>query len=646
MARWRRRIIALTIFVTSGFVVSQLEPGRRAKAADDENADKPEYGVPHPDCTFFTERREKFLRGDQLLQPSGSNSLSALTDQVASALPNGRMAPARSRSGSLRETASDSYIDNHIFTVLKRLGIPPAELTTDQEFLRRVTLDLTGRIPTPDELVQFLADSSPDKRAQAIDRLLASGAWADKWAMFFGDLYRVSIANQHFNRYQQGRDAYYYYIVDSLRANKSYQDMARELISNGGNTWDVGQANFTLQGRITGGPDQDTYDGMAVNVGAMLLGISHLDCILCHDGAGHLDTLSLWGSQAKRENAWGMAAFFSRTRLAIAAGNNARPWSVGEVGTGFYNLNTTTGNRPARRAINGKTTVTPRYIFGNGGEPAPDENWRDAMARLVTNDFQFARATVNYIWREFMTIGLVEPVDQFDPLRLNPNSPPPAPWTLQPSNPYLLDALAKSFVESNYDLRALMRDITNSRAYQLSSRYNGTWQPEWEKYYARKLVRRLMAEEVHDAVALSSGLLGGYTIAGFREPRIDFAMQLPDVVGVPGGVGGQFLDSFLRGNRNDDDRRSDLTILEALNLMNSAFVYNRTRNVAGSLLARVITLPNDQLVEQLYLNILSRFPTQAERDAGVAALSSGNRNNKAEDVAWSLYNKVDFVFNY
>src|SRR5262245_8063913 len=160
MASWHRKIIALAIFVASGFVFSQLDPGRRARAADDENADKPEYGVPHPECTFFTERRDKFLRGDQLLQPSGNHSLSALTDQVTSALPDARTAPARSRSGSLRGTDANNYIGNHIFTVLKRLGIPPAEITTDHEFLRRVTLGLPGRIPTADGLLPFLPDNS------------------------------------------------------------------------------------------------------------------------------------------------------------------------------------------------------------------------------------------------------------------------------------------------------------------------------------------------------------------------------------------------------------------------------------------------------------------------------------------------------
>jgi hypothetical protein len=611
---------------------------------------KQEYGSPHPECTLFTGKRERILRGDlelRLSQTTAGQSLTELTEQVVAALPDGGF-PGRSRSGGLRDTAFSNYIDTHIFTSLSRLGIPPAGPCTDQEFLRRVTLDLTGRIPTGQEAAQFLADPSPNKRAQAIDRLLETPQWADRWAMFFGDLFKNTISTPQLTRYQQGRDAFHYYLLDSLRANKSYKEIARELMTGSASNFDAGQVNFTLGGRTTGGPAQDTYDTQAVNVATAFLGISHLDCILCHDGRGHLDTLSLWGSRAKRADAWGMAAFFARTDLTLTPGQPPQPWNVTDVAAvRYYNLNTTTGNRPPRQPVNGKTFVTPAYMFG-GGQPNPGENWRDALARLVTSDFQFARATVNYIWREFMTVGLVEPPDQFDPLRLNATSPPPPPWTLQPSYPQLLDALAQNFIRNQYDLKALMRDITNSRAYQLSARYSGAWNPAWENRYARKLVRRLTAEQIHDAVVLSSGVPGGYTIPGFREPRIDFAMQFPDVQGMPGGAAGQFLDSFLRGNRYDDDRRGDLTILQALNLMNSPFVYNRARNVSGTLLNRIIGLPDDQLADQLYLNVLSRYPTAEERAKAVARLASGPgpRTNMAEDLLWSLYNKVDFIFTY
>ena len=465
--------------------------------------------------------------------------------------------------------------------------------------------------------------------------------------MFFGDLYRNTLNTSQLPRYQPGRDAYHYYILDSLRMNKRYDEMAGELITASGNTFANGAANFTLTGRTTGGPVQDTYDTAGVNVAQMFLGIGHMDCIMCHDGEGHLDSLSVWGKQAKRPAALGLAAFFARTDWNRVAGTaNDRAWLMVDVANRNYQLNTTTGNRPARRTINGRTFLTAEYPFG-GGVPRPGENWREALARLVTADFQFARATVNYIWKELMVIGLVEPVDQFDPARLDPNNPPPEPWTLQPSHPQLLDALARQFIANEFNLKALMRDIANSRAYQLSARYEGTWNPAWERSYARRIARRLDAEEAHDAVVLSSGLMPIYVLTGFREPRISFAMQLPDVVNLPPDGNAQaLLNSFIRGNRDDVDRRSDLTSLQALQLMNNAFVFNRTRNVTGTLLNRIINQPNDALVDLLYLHVLSRWPNDAERAVALRELSSGTRANKAEDLLWSLYNKVDFIFQY
>ncbi len=637
--------ITFAVFFGTALFFTSIDPVRQARAADDD--DEPEATVNHAECTMFTTQRDRIARGS--LRTPGDGSYSLVTEEVVSALPSPAPLPSRSRTGALRDTIHDNYIDTHIFTVLRARGIPPAGPATDLEFLRRVTLDLTGRIPRAVDVANFLNDPRPsdEKRAAWIDALLDSPEWADKWAMFFGDLYRNTINTAQLPRYQPGRDAYHYYILDSLRVNKPYNVMASELITGTGDSFQAGQANFPLTGRTTGGPVQDTFDTQGVDAASMFLGLAQLDCITCHDGAGHLDSLSLWGARAKREEALGMAAFFAHTDLDRVAGtDNNRAWFINDARNANrnYQLNTTTGNRPPRRPINGRAFVAPAYIFGGG--PNGGENWRAALARLVTSDFQFARATTNHIWRKFMVAGLVEPPDQFDPLRLNPNNPPPAPWTLQPSNPQLLDALSRNFIANEYNLKTLMREITTSRAYQLSSRYDGTWNPEWERYYARKLVRRLEAEEMHDAIVLSSGVMGGYVMATFREPRIDFAMQLPDVVGLPGGAGGQLLDAFTRGNRFDDERRSDLNSLQALNLMNNTFVYNRARNTAGTLLNRIINLPNDELIDHLHLNILSRPPTAAEKASALKALTAGPRVNKAEDLNWSLYNKVDFIFNY
>jgi len=244
-------------------------------------------------------------------------------------------------------------------------------------------------------------------------------------------------------------------------------------------------------------------------------------------------------------------------------------------------------------------------------------------------------------------VGIVDPPDAFDLARLDPKKPPPEPWTVQPSHPELLDELARFFIAQNYNLKALMREISNSRAYQLSSRYEGKWSPTYTRLLARHLVRRLDSEELHDALVQSSGVPNNMRIAGFADP-IPWAMQLPDTQ-TPGGAVGAFLNTFLRGDRDENPRRSDLSVAQSLDLMNDPFVLQRVRaSTANGLLARLLATPrsNEELVEALYLNVLSRHPTAEEKLKAITLLQTGNRRTQAEDLLWALYNKVDFIFNY
>ena len=283
----------------------------------------------------------------------------------------------------------------------------------------------------------------------------------------------------------------------------------------------------------------------------------------------------------------------------------------------------------------------------------------------MTGDFQFARAAVNYLWAYFFGQGLVDPPDSFDPARLDLNNPPPAPWALQPSNAKLLNALATHFIQSGYDVKATMREIVNSNAYQLSSRYPGNWNATYQNYFARKYVRRLWGEEVADAIAQSSGTFPTYNYTGFTDSGyspVSYMMQLPDVVNAPStGTVSSFLDSFLRGNRDDQPRKQDGSILQALNLMNSQVVEPKlatTGSNASQLLVKNLTLGNTDLINTLFLNILSRYPTPLESvqalcqlgtqtaGTGMSCPAPGNRTSAVQDLVWALYNKVDFVFNY
>jgi len=632
--------------------------------AQDAPDEPPPLPVSDPICTYFgpgMNQAAQNLVAPSSVRAGGSgrmHPLSALTAQVVAQLPP---LPGGSRSDAFELMHQAGSIDSYLFADMQAAGVTPAPLTTDWEFIRRVTLDLTGRIPAPDKVLSFVADASPNKRATLIDQLLNSPEWVDKWTMYFGDLYKNTQfqPSTSLNRFPQGRNAFYQWIHDSIAANKPYNQMATELLTAAGtNSYQDGPTNWLVGGVVTGGPVQDITDQQAANVAETFLGISHMNCLLCHNGRGHLDAINLWGANTTRIQGWQFASFLSHTSTARKATGqkNVYYWSLQDNINRDYSLGSTTGNRPARTPLPtcapGKVcTVAPVYPF-TGDSPRAGENYRAALAREITNDPQFARAAVNYIWAQFFGLGIVDPPNAFDPARLDPNNPPPSPWTLQPADANLLNALARHFIDSGYNLKSLMREITNSQAYQLSSRYNGQWNEAWEPLFARKFVRRLWAEEIHDAIVQSSGLIPSYKIAGFSDQgynTVSWAMQFPDTVNTPGGSVTAFLDSFLRPNRDDAPRSADGSVLQALNLMNDPFVMSRTAAAGANpnqLLKNNLGQSNAQLVNALFLGVLSRYPTGAEMSAAVTALQTGDRTQSARNLLWSLYNKVDFVFNY
>ncbi|MEO8130268.1 MAG: DUF1549 domain-containing protein [Bryobacteraceae bacterium] len=668
--------------------------------AEADGGDLPEIKVDHPECVYFGPKHAEIVKSGLNGAQTANNALSELADRVTALLVasddagnNGLdIVPGGSRTNTYQRSGTRGTIDRYLFAAMQQAGVTPAVRSNDYEFIRRVTLDLTGRIPTPDRVQSFVADSSANKRAALIDELLAKPEWVDKWVMYYGDLFNNTTDNTTtgVKRYADGRNAFYAWLKQSIAANRPYNSIASDLISvQGTNSYDPAQGhlNWIVNGLVTNGPSQDAYDQEAANTAETFLGISHLNCTLCHNGRGHLDALSLWGKNQSRVSSWGLAAFFGRTvigRTAVDAAVNNQPyyWHVDDSGKADYQYGTLTGNRPARcmnnlppvtvsnvltcgcadgtapTVTNGRAscrsgfgTAAAVYPFSGRG-PKAGESYRVALAREVTSDFQFARASVNYLWKEFFGRGIVDPVNQFDLARLDPDNPPPDPWTLQPSNPQLLNALAQDFINNGYDIKALMKQIANSDAYQLSSRYNGV-APD-EKLFARKLVRRLWGEEIHDAIAQSSNILPSYRIASVPNSPLTWAMQLPEPRNLPGGTTTAFLDSFLRGNRDDEDRRGDPALTQALNLMDDSFVMTRIRATGtganASLLAKSLPMPNDQLVDNLFLTVLSRFPTDAEKKTAIANLASGSgtagRQQKAENLLWSLYNKVDFIFNY
>lgn len=333
-----------------------------------------------------------------------------------------------------------NFVDTAIFGKLAEVGVRSARLTNDEEFLRRVTLDLTGRIPTPDQVRAFLADSDANKRSALIDRLLYSQDFTNKWTMWFGDL----IQNAQSNSYRSlpsvdARNAFHGWIGAAIAENKSLRDVVFELIVGKGNSNVPGPsaaASWMHRWRTPGGPIEDTYDTMFAKSATMFMGMSHYDCVVCHDGRGHLEQLSLWGRRATRLEAYQMSAYFSRVRFSDRNQNAAElPNSVdvSDAATGNYNMNTTFGNRPRRVAIGTMRSANPAW---RGGEAEPaNGDWRALFARRITSDRMFARNFANRIWREIFNMGLVEPVDQLDPARLDPKILRPTSGSCRPRIP-------------------------------------------------------------------------------------------------------------------------------------------------------------------------------------------------------------------
>jgi hypothetical protein len=216
-----------------------------------------------------------------------------------------------------------SFIDDEIFGRLETEGVQPARLSEDAEFVRRIHLDLTGRLPSAATVSAFLADASADKRDVLIDRLLHDPAFTDKWSVWFGDLLQNATRLSTSQRQPQieGRNGLDRFIRDRLANNRPVREIVTELLTGTGNNYftENGPASYMVLASTAMGPAQDTYDMAMVRATTAFLGMAHYDCLSCHDGFRHLDTISSWGGRTKRTEAWKMAAFFSRTRWVNGA---------------------------------------------------------------------------------------------------------------------------------------------------------------------------------------------------------------------------------------------------------------------------------------------------------------------------------------
>lgn len=569
-------------------------------------------------------------------------TLSANAELVASS-SGGKRRSAGKPSGPGRTLPVANFIDTHIGAKMQKDGVQPTDIAGDEEFLRRIHLDLTGAIPTAAEVTAFVADTASDKRAKKIDALLESDAFVDRWTMWFGDLVQNVQISANSREYYLGRNAYYIWIRDSIRNNVPYDQMVRELLAGEGLSFTSGVANYVVRQIQRDGPPQDTLDNLAVHSVEKFMGMPVL-CISCHGGAFHLELVNWYLRNKTRDDFWKMAAFFSQTRRQTQRyfdPNNPNAVlfqvSVGFNPAGRYMLNTFDGNKSPRQPAAGQPNFVEPAFLTTGEQPKAGESYRVAYGRMLTADRQFARATANYLWKEMFGLALVEPVSSFDLAKLGE----------QCSHPELLEALTDEVIAKNYSLREVLRTIALSNTYQLSARYTpGAWSENWTPYYARRYPRRMHAEVLFDAIATATGVPNNFPVQGM--PPVTKAMQLPDPYeGGRRSPVGQFLDSFGRGDRDDVVRTNDSAIIQALGLMNSTVVITRTkRSTRGSTVERVLAATTDPgtIADQLYLATLSRRPTAGERAAAIDYLAAGPLAERTEDLQFVLLNTLEFIF--
>ncbi len=617
------------------FYVAQAVVGAADKAAPTATAP----GGNKPREELLSPERFSEIHSPLLAPPKSRDvSAGAVTERVARSLPS---TPGASPTAIL---APRNFIDRRIFGKMLRDSVPHAGFTTDGEFLRRVTLDLTGRIPAASQVREFAADRDPAKRDTMIDRLLDSEEFVDKWAYFFMDLFRAN------GKMGRGQNLFHYWMKENLRVDRPYSEVARDIIASAAKSNHVVAASSIIAREHVQGKPQpddghdiamvhqlDTHDELNVFYGKTFLGIN-LSCISCHDGQGHLEKVNVDLSRRRRSDFFRNAAFLGNSRYLMY-------WENGKPQSSEFMIDE--GN-PGYNSKGASMIRVPRFggasdpaFFLTGEKPRPGVEPRVELGRMLTEHPQFDRATANMFWWRMMGLGIVEPYDEFDLARLDPKTLP-AGWDLQPSHPELLDELGAAFRKSGHSVKHLLRTICRSNAYQLSARYDGEWKDSYSRYFARKLVRMLTAEELHDAITLATDRPGSFKLG---DQLKQMSMQMPGPAGNPDLK--YFMQTFGQSNRNNPPKPLQGSPLQPLLLMQSPVVNDRVLANKDSRVERLLaSYPDDsRVVEEMFLSTLSRKPSTDESGVAVAALGR-NRTEGAQNLQWALVNLTEFFFNY
>lgn len=501
-----------------------------------------------------------------------------------------------------------NFIDEIVFKKLKAVGMPPSAVCDDSTFIRRASIDIAGRLPTPEETKAFLAEQSPQKRDHLVDRLLASPDYADHFANKWSALLRNKRGDA---THKRGTYAFHAWIRDSLLENKPFDQFVREILAASGDISAHPPVAWYRQVKDTTAQLEDTAQ--------LFLG-QRLQCAQCHH-----HPFEKWSQQ----DYYSFAAFFSQ----LGRKQGSQP---GEE-TLFH-------RRGMAKATN-KKTKQPVPAAGLGATPVslnPDNDPRLALVEWMTskeNKF-FARSLANRYWKHFFSRGLVDPED--DMRETNP-----------PTNPELLEALAAHFVKSGYDLKDLVRTICRSQVYQLSAlpnEHNKVDRHNFSRYFPKRLTAEVLFDSVN-CVTKSEGKFDGLP-AGTR------AIQLPDN---SFNKDSYFLQVFGRPDSSTScecERSQDASLAQSLHLLNAKDLQEkiaRDKGRAAELAA--VAQSDDENIRELYYVVYSREPDAKElatAKAHIEKLIKGKADKELlaakrqayEDIIWALINTKEFLFNH
>ena len=488
---------------------------------------------------------------------------------------------------------SPGRIDELVAAKLKQLGLAPANMCSDAVFLRRAYLDVSGTLPTADEARRFLEDRDPDKRRKLVDQLLASDAYVDYWTMKWCDLLRVK-SEFPINLWPNAVQAYHRWIRTCVKENMPYDRFALELLTASGSNFRTPQVNFyrAVQSREP--------QAMAQAVALTFMGVRPAS----------------W----PQERWSGMAAFFSQLAFKPTI-----EWKEEIV---LFDLEKATTEAAA------KTLQAAAFPDGTAAKLSPGQDPREAFARwlLAPQNPWFARNMANRVWYWLLGRGIVDPPDD-----IRPDNPP--------SNPELLAYLEQELVRSRYDVKHLCRLILNSTTYQ-RSHISPTEDSQGEMNFACYPLRRLEAEVLIDALCQITGTTEQYSSI-IPEPYTFMPEQQRAVALADASITSPFLEKFGRSSRDtglDSDRNNRPTAAQRLHLLNSSHI-RRKIETSPKLqpLLRSSGRNRQEVVTELYLTILSRFPTDEE----LKILETyAQRGTAARDLAWALTNCPEFSYRH